>query len=408
MANTRESERSGKQFYLLISALLLLLAACSSRDVDSGVIRTDSAGVAIVESTASAWQSEQWRLEGPTVSIGSADGAEETQLHRVRAAARLPDGRIVIANSGSAELRVYGPDGRWLRSIGREGDGPGEFRLLSTFQLVAPDTLIVFDPSGPRVTVFTANGDLISSRAVSAPGEAAQPPDHKLPDGRWLNLMSTEVEGYQRRLNNFVAWTEAAGTVDTMLARDGQEYLIYIRHQGSRYLGRGAVVVPFGGQDLSAVGPDRVALSDGLNYDVAVLELGGKEMRFRRTLERRPLPAGAIERFVDSYVARYPEERQPEVRRHFEQLPTPTQAPTHSALSFDRAGRLWAENYRFPWDSLSKRTWSVFNTTGEWLGDVEFPKPLRVFEIGDDYVIGIERDSDGVEYVKMYRIAKQT
>ena len=351
----------------------------------------------------------QWRLEGPTVSIGSADGPEESQLHGVRAVARLSDGRIVIANSGSAELRVYGPDGRWSRSIGREGDGPGEFRLLGSFQLVAPDTLIAFDPSGPRVTVFTAEGALASSRSVSVPGKAAQPPDHRLPDGRWLNIMSSaEIEGYQRRRNSFVAWTETTGNVDTVLTRDGQEYLIYTRHQAGRYLGRGAVVVPFGGQDLSAIGPGRVALSDGLSYDLAVVELGGKEMRFRRTLERRPLPDGAIARFVESYAGRYPGERQAEVRRHFEQLPKPTLAPTHSALAFDRTGRLWAENYRFPWDSLSQRTWSVFNATGEWLGDVEFPKALRVFEIGDDYVVGVERDSDGVEYVKLYGIAKPT
>ncbi len=394
---------------VLLHGSIVLLAACTSPNVDSRVIRSDSSGVTIIESTTPEWQDMQWRLEGPTLSIGSADGREETQLHRVRAAARMPDGSIVIANSGSAELRVYAPDGRWVRSIGREGDGPGEFRILRSFQLVVPDTLIAFDPSGPRVTIFTANGDLISSRSLSVPGEAARPPEHKLPDGRWLNLMpSTEVEGYQRRRNHFVAWTEAAETVDTMLARDGQEYLIYLRHEGDRYLGRGAVVVPFGGQDLSAIGPGRVALSDGLNYDVAVRELGGREMRVRRKLVRRPLPAGAIERFTDSYVAQYAPERQPEVRRNFEQLPTRTQTPTHAALAFDRTGRLWTENYRFPWDSLSRRTWSIFNTTGEWLGEVEFPKSFRVFDIGDDYVLGVERDADGVEYVKMYRIVKPT
>ena len=158
----------------------------------------------------------------------------------------------------------------------------------------------------------------------------------------------------------------------------------------------------------AAIGPGRVALSDGLNYDVAVRELGGREMRVRRKLVRRPLPAGAIERFTDSYVAQYAPERQPEVRRNFEQLPTRTQTPTHAALAFDRTGRLWTENYRFPWDSLSRRTWSIFNTTGEWLGEVEFPKSFRVFDIGDDYVLGVERDADGVEYVKMYRIVKPT
>ncbi len=154
------------------------------------------------------------------------------------------------------------------------------------------------------------------------------------------------------------------------------------------------------------MGPGRVALSDGLQYDIAVVELGGKEMRFRRRLERRPLPAGAIARFVDDYVSRYQPARHSEVRRHFEGLPNSNFTPTHSALTFDRAGRRWAENYRMPWDSLSQRTWSVFSTTGEWLGDVGFPRSLRVFEIGDEHIAGVERDDDDVEYVKIYRIVR--
>jgi hypothetical protein len=390
------------------TAAVLLHAACTAGNRTSLVTRTDSAGVTIVESPAASWApDESWRLEGPIVSIGSLDGPEETQLHRVRAVRLLPDGRVVVADGGTMELRLYAPDGRWIRSIGRAGDGPGEFRLFSGVQVVPPDTLIIFDNAGPRVTVYLPDGTMLESRRVAAPGEGVEAPDHRLPDGRWLDVQATvEIDGFQRRRNYMAVWSEGESQVDTLLQSDGQEYLIYRRYQGSQYLGRGAVVTPFGGQDLAAIGPGLLALSDGKSHDIAVLEVGRGQARYRRSRENRPLPDGAVSRFIDEYVARYSPDRQAEVRSHFAQLSAAEQTPAHSAMAFDRSGNLWAENYRFPWDSLARRTWAVYARTGEWLGDVEYPRALRVFEIGDDLVAGIERDDDGVEYVRIYRIVR--
>ena len=407
---TREYRSRRAHTSAFVAAVLVSLAGCGQRETSASVIRSDSAGISIVQSVAAQWQpGKEWRLDGPTVSIGSVDGPLESQLHRVRAVKLLPDGRIAVANGGTAEIRLYDADGRWIRSIGREGDGPGEFRVITGLQVVPPDTLIVFENGESRVTVFAADGGLVSSRRITAPGEAVQGPEHRLRDGRWLNLnASTEVEGYQKRRNSFVVWSDSASPVDTILSYDGQEYLIYIRHQGGQYVGRGAVVVPFGGQDVAAWRNDRVALSNGLAYEIAVVEIGGREMRIRRRMERQPLPAGAVTRFIDGYVSRYPQQRQSEVRGHFEGLPSTDLTPTHSALQFDPAASLWIESYRLPWDTLATRKWSVFEAAGGWLGDVEFPKGLRVFEIGENLVVGVERDNDGVEFVRIYRIVRPT
>ena len=70
---------------------------------------------------------QRWSLsEEPSVVIGGADEREGYLLHQVTAATRLGDGRIVIANGGSLELRYYDPEGRHLLSAGGEGEGPGE------------------------------------------------------------------------------------------------------------------------------------------------------------------------------------------------------------------------------------------------------------------------------------------
>ncbi|WP_419943063.1 hypothetical protein [Candidatus Palauibacter sp.] len=61
------------------------------------------------------------------MSIGTAGGDPAYELFRVGGAMRLSDGRIVVANAGTGELRVYDPDGIHLASWGGQGDGPGEF-----------------------------------------------------------------------------------------------------------------------------------------------------------------------------------------------------------------------------------------------------------------------------------------
>ena len=48
-------------------------------------------------------------------------------LHRVMDATKLPDGRIVVANNGTHELRVFDAAGTHVATWGGRGEGPAEF-----------------------------------------------------------------------------------------------------------------------------------------------------------------------------------------------------------------------------------------------------------------------------------------
>jgi hypothetical protein len=79
-------------------------------------VARDSAGVDVVDSRRPAWRAgEGWRLAGtPMIRIGMQAGLDAYLLHSVRGAARLDDGRIVVANGGDKSLRFYGSDGRYI------------------------------------------------------------------------------------------------------------------------------------------------------------------------------------------------------------------------------------------------------------------------------------------------------
>lgn len=151
----------------------MISAACGSADRggSSAGVR-DSAGVTIVENRGTGmWSGGQpWRLSPePRVDIGAANGAPAYRLFRVYGAGRLRNGRIVVVNGGTNELRFYDPAGEFLFATGREGDGPGEFRDLQAVWQLASDSLLAYDFLAQRLSVLTLNGAYTRSFRVESP-----------------------------------------------------------------------------------------------------------------------------------------------------------------------------------------------------------------------------------------------
>ena len=84
-------------------------AACEAAPPDSPASQTgveDSAGILIVKNARpEAGSRLGWQVTPePAVSIGTIEGGEDFQLHRVDDGLKLRDGRIVVANGGSHQL----------------------------------------------------------------------------------------------------------------------------------------------------------------------------------------------------------------------------------------------------------------------------------------------------------------
>ncbi len=67
-------------------------------------------------------------------------------------------------------------------------------------------------------------------------------------------------------------------------------------------------------------------------------------------------------------------------------------------------GYLWVRAYDVPGHEAN--SWSVFDAEGTLLGAVELPSDLEPHDIGPDYVLGVWRDADDVEHVRMYALVK--
>jgi hypothetical protein len=153
--------------------IALLVAACSlggdkpsAGRSDAPLIpkQRDSAGVRILEHPADALDRAPL-ITLDTVPIATiGQGAADLDLSQAYSRMILGDGSIVFFASGA--VHVYSPDGASNRRIGRDGDGPGEFRR-GELAWGRGDTILVTDPNNARISWVVPSSGVVRTRSVT-------------------------------------------------------------------------------------------------------------------------------------------------------------------------------------------------------------------------------------------------
>jgi len=76
---------------------------------------------------------------------------DSAPITEIKALARFPDGRFLIADGRGAQLRVHAPDGRLLSLYDRQGMGPGELKQPIDVAIDPAGRVYVADTRGPVV-----------------------------------------------------------------------------------------------------------------------------------------------------------------------------------------------------------------------------------------------------------------
>ena len=83
------------------------------------------------------------------------------------------EGHVVRDGSGRywisqrEHMNVYGPGGEFIRTVGREGEGPMEFQRADPFHADADGNVHVWDPLNLRVTVISPDFALVDERPLT-------------------------------------------------------------------------------------------------------------------------------------------------------------------------------------------------------------------------------------------------
>jgi hypothetical protein len=158
---------------------------------------------------------EPWRMV-EAWRVGAAEGEEHELFGGPTVVGVDPLGRVHVIDFQAQDIRVFDPDGGWVRRIGGPGGGPGEFDGPLSMAWDTDARLWVADGWNARYTVFDSTGAVDATWPRRLPAHAFRQRLHVLPDGSLLDEASGQDEG-GRAVIHFVRFAPEADLQDTVL-----------------------------------------------------------------------------------------------------------------------------------------------------------------------------------------------
>lgn len=380
----------------------------------------DSAGVRIVENTRPAWPAGSgWKVATtPDLDIGTRDDSLY-QLATVMGAVRLSDGRIAVANMSTSNIRIYDARGRYLNALGRKGQGPGEFQQVLGIDRLPGDTLAIYD-MWMELEYFLPDGThLRGVQSMRMQDGLAVVWFYPLEDGSFLRsswpLGNDHAPG---------RWLDSS--VVLRYARSGGKGTIISRFPAQEYTKtatlRSAQSVIFGPMGMLAAAGDGYYVGYPGTYEIRHHHADGRlDLIIRAQWSPKRVSRADIDRYKKFMLnvggeglRTVPPRLLAQRKQLLDEAVFARQLPAYSIFMPDAAGNLWVrdsylETYLMQGFSTvlpMPTSWRVFDREGRWLGTVTMPARFNPMDIGPDYVLGLWRDSDDVEHVRMYRLSK--
>lgn len=117
----------------------------------------------------------------PELTIDDTSMPEDTFFEGVSSIVCDNDGNIYICDYKANNIKKFNASGKHLKTIGRKGQGPGEFNMPLEIA-VTDDRLIVWDMGNRRLCTLTAVGEFIKSVQIFR-GEGRPQKMRPLPNG---------------------------------------------------------------------------------------------------------------------------------------------------------------------------------------------------------------------------------
>ena len=327
--------------------------------------------------------------ETPLLTVGDVR-SDALTLYEVAGGFLAADDLIIVANAGSHEILYVDLRGVVVGRVGRQGQGPGEFGSINWLQARADGGIHVGDALNRRVSAFSAEGELMWTRAYDPPPETPAEPGAMMATG--LALHATDV-GELLAFPSAVALPDGEPGLLPLFA----DLRLYAA-DGTSYAGRGRITVitwyedptagsiplgsMLGGPRLEFSGHSgRFAYTEGTSFQIDVFDGGARTMRIREDRARVAFePDSVPERYV--HVA--------------------DSIPAYQDVMVDSGHRIWV---RAAVDAARSVTeWRVFGPDGRFVGMLTLPERAEVMDATADRVLLLTRGELDVESIELWAL----
>ncbi|MDE0110346.1 MAG: 6-bladed beta-propeller [Bryobacterales bacterium] len=164
-------------------AVLMFSVGCGSGDSQAGMV-------------ASVMPIRSVPLTVVEKPLFVTDDANQPILGQPHSVSESSNGIFAIADMSDKDIKLYDRNGERVGTVGREGEGPGEFTSLMSATFVG-DSIFAYDFAEDRLSIFGATGQFARSSEVRNEG-VATPWSIKSVDDRYLLSVGTPMDRVDR------------------------------------------------------------------------------------------------------------------------------------------------------------------------------------------------------------------
>lgn len=381
----------------------------------TGALAVMSAATGFLHSSSVQAQSAQ-RIDFATLdvrrtSLGASifaaaedsDEMPDAMFQSILTAFRLRDGRLVVADAATRRLALYDQEGSVISSWGRTGAGPGERRSLTWAMPWGRDSVMVYDRSLRRLTLYY-EGEMDNLWSLDAFGPFETPTDAVglLANGTILLRRSIELPteaGSTRSRDVLLAADLGSRRVRDLVQFDGDELFTRRSSSGGLILG----TPPIRRSTIIATGRTAVAVGDSDSGLVRVVRVAdGSEVRlFLDDGDRRLTEAGIAAR-LDEILRERPTAVSPQWERLQREMISAKRFPAFGELRLDDLDRLWVQR----WDRSrrGRQSWLVIDFNRDERHLIELPRYCRPTQITASSLTCVNSNPDELQSAATYRL----
>jgi hypothetical protein len=392
--------------------LQLLLCGSMLAGCDRGVTQPppsvvrDSLGVRIVEHAGDLSPIGSIEVSAKPLFLHGTD-PDHYSFQRVSDGALLPDGGVVILDSGNQEAILIEEGGKSWRLLATSGEGPDEIRRAQTIHSVGQSTVIIEDDGNGKFMMFSdgtftesvgTRADVSLTSALMIVGFDAE--------GRFIMTTSQFNSRFEEPWfqGSVVAFDLAAFRADTVA-----------RFDMAARTPRDGPYHPFGAFGIAISTGGRIVLGRG---DLPELRWLTSDGELQQIVRWEPTPVFPNDRDVELFATRIPKELRRvnpgidrtrldnliEMQLARYRVDQDIAMPLYRDIYPDDVGRLWIEEFSVRASDDGAAPLTVMSMAGESLGVVDLPDDLRILDIRRSRILGVVLDDLEVQSIAVFEL----
>lgn len=369
--------------------LLLVLAACTPKAAGPEVETIGD--LVFVHNPALPLQPDLSVDFEEELEFGGGETDAEAMLYQPSDILIDARGFFHVSDYRDAVIKVYDQDGRYVRTIGRKGEGPGEFQSLLDMKFLGDGRLLVLDLRARRSSLFSPTGQFLESHPwrnshfqILFVDDAGYLCDENLYGGD-SKVLVTKFDFKGNELENWGEFTP----VGFQMKRIGDSML--------------SITTPQTPHSIFAGDPARRRLYHCLN-DAYLIEVYAPPGKLVRKIDRPYQPVPFTQKDAEEYYADVDRRKNPQFSEMAREVELPKVKTVTENMLVDDRGNLWvATNELDERGEESRRAWDIFNSDGHYLTRLWLTINPGIFVEGKMYRLHSDEET-GFRTVRRYRV----